>query len=381
MQTQSRRRHGTRSERQTDEKADTMKLYPEELALSREYARGLVFEGLSDDQLNRFRQHGERLHRWFKGHPYLHNAIGVPVFLFLFGVDYWALLVLPRWFLPVLPDGQSHPIGMILLAGAIAGSIHSYLMYSMAIYSVHEAFTHEVLFQKIGPISRAAHAIASQLCRLTAAEPHFYAEHHLTHHREFGSEHDGELLNFVRPRRYWMSWLPFAALYSDFVSHRPTFYNRSRVITLVLTLLFNGVYSYFMYQAFGAWFVVLVMVVFYPHFGHYLDRTRQFTEHNLMPLENKNGARSFGLGFWGMLLGGGPWGTPCHLEHHLIPFLPWYQQLMLHRHFRALLTPRQREQFLVQPVIGWPKLWWRLVRDHNAIESRLRGGGFPTPGH
>jgi hypothetical protein len=54
---------------------------------------------------------------------------------------------------------------------------------------------------------------------------------------------------------------------------------------------------------------------------------------------------------------------------------------MLHRHFRALLTPRQREQFLVQPVIGWPKLWWRLVRDHNAIEHRLRGGGFPTPGH
>jgi fatty acid desaturase len=355
-----------------------MKLYPDELALSREYARGLAFEGLSDDQLNRFAAEGQRLHRWFKAHPYLHNAIAVPVLIFLFGADYWALLELPRYF---LPEGQAHSAWMILLAGTLAGSIHSYLMYSMAILSVHEAFTHEVLFQKIGPISRAAHFLSAHVCRVTGAEPNFYAEHHITHHREFGTEEDGELLNFVRPRRYWMSWLPFAALYSDFASHRPVGYTASRKVTLALTILFNGTYSYFMYHAFGLWFTVLVMLVFYPHFGFYLDRTRQFTEHNLMPPENKNGARSFGLGFWGMLLGGGPWGTPCHLEHHLLPHLPWYHQLMLHHHLRSLMTPRQREQFLVQPVIGWPKLWWRLVRDHHAIEHRLKGGGFPSPGH
>ena len=51
---------------------------------------------------------------WFKAHPYLHNAIGVPVLIFLFAVDYWALLQLPRLF---LPEGQPHSAWMILLAG------------------------------------------------------------------------------------------------------------------------------------------------------------------------------------------------------------------------------------------------------------------------
>ncbi len=69
------------------------------------------------------------------------------------------------------------------------------------------------------------------------------------------------------------------------------------------------------------------MFVFLPHVGFYLDRVRQFTEHNLMPLDNPNGSRSFGIGFWGLLVGGGPWGSPCHWEHHLVPSLPWYQQL------------------------------------------------------
>jgi fatty acid desaturase len=353
-----------------------MKLYPEELAASRAYAKALVCEGLSDEQMDRFAAEGKRLHRWYASHPHLHNLIAIPVLIFLFGADYWALLHLPRYF---LPEGQPHTAWMILLAGTVSGCIHSYLMYSMAILSVHEAYTHEVLFQQVGPISRAAHTVARQLCRLTGGEPHFYSEHHITHHRHFGTEHDGELLNFVRPRRYWMAWLPFAVLYSDFCCHRPATYTRSRQLTLLLTLLFHGSYAYFTYQAFGAWFTILVMLVFYPHFSFYLDRSRQFTEHNLMPPENLNGSRSFGLGFWGMVLGGGPWGTPCHMEHHLLPHLPWYHQLMLHRHLRSLLTPRQRAQFLLQPVVGWPKLWWRLVRHHGAA-GYGGGGGFPSPG-
>ena len=51
----------------------------------------------------------------------------------------------------------------------------------------------------------------------------------------------------------------------------------------------------------------------FTQLGFYLDRLRQFTEHNLMPLDNLNGSRSFGFGFWGMLVGGGPWGTPMSL--------------------------------------------------------------------
>jgi fatty acid desaturase len=96
------------------------------------------------------------------------------------------------------------------------------------------------------------------------------------------------------------------------------------------------------YPKYGLAFVLLTMLVFVPHVGFLLDRLRQFTEHNLMPLDNRNGARSFGTGFWGLLVGGGPWGQPCHWEHHLVPSLPWYQQILLHQHVRRILTPRQR---------------------------------------
>lgn len=352
-----------------------MRLYPEELALSREYAKNLPFEQLTEPQLRQLEDHGRRMFRWFKDHPHIHNSIAVCVLVFLFGADYWVLLELPRWF---LPEGQAWPTAMIVAAGAISGTLHSYLMYSMAVYSVHEAFTHRVMFQQIGPISKWAHRVAGQLCRVATAEPHHYSVNHLAHHGKFGAEDDGEFLNFVRPRRYWLTWLPFATLYSDFACHRPGRYTRSRILTATLTLLFNGVYTYFIYQSFGLLFTILVMVVFFPHVGFYLDRARQFTEHNLMPPENTNGSRSFGWGFWGVVLGGGPWGTPCHLEHHLVPQLPWYHQLMLHRYLRSILTPRQRQQFLVQPVVGWPKLWWRLIREPNVIERGIKTSGFPS---
>ena len=56
-----------------------------------------------------------------------------------------------------------------------------------------------------------------------------------------------------------------------------------------------------------------------------------------------------------------------HWEHHLVASLPWYQQLILHRYVVRLLTPRQRGQFLIEPVIGFPKLWWRLLRDSRSF--------------
>jgi len=191
----------------------------------------------------------------------------------------------------------------------------------------------------------------------------------MAHHAKFGTEEDGEFLNFVVPRRYWMTFFPLAAFvnFSDFVIHRPPTYTPSRVVSAFLSTSYNLIYGYFLYRAFGLAFTVLAMLVFLPHVGFYLDRLRQFTEHNLMPLDNRNGSRSFGIGFWGMLVGGGPWGSPCHWEHHLVASLPWYQQLILHRYLVKILTPRQREQFLIQPFIGFPRLWWRLIRNSQSF--------------
>jgi fatty acid desaturase len=117
--------------------------------------------------------------------------------------------------------------------------------------------------------------------------------------------------------------------------------------------------------------------VFGTHLTFYLDRVRQFTEHNLMPLENRNGARSFGMGLWGNLIGGGPWGQPCHWVHHLAPGIPWYQQIVLHFYIKSLLTERQREQFMLAPFVGFPRLLWRVIRDANTFarsNPALTGG-------
>src|SRR5262245_11139346 len=145
-----------------------MRMDREEFALSHAYASGLSFENLTADQIKRLQERARSLYAGFKRHPYLHNVVGVLVFAFLFGVDYLAMLQLPRLFLPA---GESWSALRVIVAAAIAGTIHSYLMYSMAVFSVHEAFTHKVMFQPVGPISRMMQRVAGQMCRLASAEP------------------------------------------------------------------------------------------------------------------------------------------------------------------------------------------------------------------
>ena len=347
-----------------------MKLHHDELALSRAYTRDVSFEGLTAAQMASIEARAQELYSWYKAHPYLHNTISVLVLAFLFVLDYSVLFLLPTMF---LVDGGPNATARVVLTALFCGCFHSYVMYSTSIFSVHEAFTHRVLFHRIGPISRFMHVVAAHICRLAGVDPAFYARHHLTHHDHFGTEDDGELLNFVRPRRFWRSWLPLAAIYTDFACHRPQAFTRGRTLSTVTTLSFHVACGYVLAQRYGLAYPLIAFVICFPHFGFYLDRLRQFTEHNLMPVESLNGSRSFGWGFWGMFLGGGPWGTPCHMEHHLVPYVPWYHQLMLHARLRSVLTPKQREQFLVQPIIGWPKLWWRLLRSHSRVEQSLKG--------
>jgi fatty acid desaturase len=132
-----------------------------------------------------------------------------------------------------------------------------------------------------------------------------------------------------------------------------------------------------LYHFFGLLFTVIVVLLM-PHIGFYVDRMRQFTEHNLMPLENNSGARSLGVGFWGLLVGGGPWGQPCHLAHHMVASIPWYQQIILHRYIVGLLTETQRKQFLLKPFVGFPALLWGILRESNrfsrACAARVLAG-------
>ena len=347
-----------------------MILHREELALARDYEKAHHFEGLTDAQMKPIMARGRELFHWFKAHPRAHNAINLSILVLLLGADYLILLKLPA---ALIPPGQEHAFGAILLAAAVCGSLHSYLLYSLASLSLHEGAAHKIVFVGKGPFATFAQSLSEQLCRFAGSDPACYATNHMAHHAKFGTEGDPEFLNFVVPRRYFLTFLPFAAFlnFTDFIAHRTLTYSRGRLITAVVATAYNGTYAYLVARNFGLAFMLLSMFVFLPHVGFYIDRLRQFTEHNLMPLENINGSRSFGMGFWGLLVGGGPWGTPCHWEHHLVPSLPWYQQLILHRYVVTLLTPKQREQFLIAPVVGFPRLWWRLVRELRAFD---RGG-------
>jgi fatty acid desaturase len=261
----------------------------------------------------------------------------------------------------------------VVVAAIISGSLHSWFIYSVGIYSLHEGAAHKLIFPSKGRLSQAAQFLAANLCRLSATDPDYYAACHMAHHAKFGTEQDSEFLNFVRPRRFWLTLLPLASFvnYSDFVAHRPLHYTRGRVISALIGVLYNGIYAYLIFRRFGGLFALIVLALT-PHLGFYMDRMRQFTEHNLMPLENKSGTRSFGAGFFALLIGGGPWGQPCHMAHHLVASIPWYQQIALHRFIVNLLTEKQKQQFLLPPGLGFPRLLWRVVREANAF-SRTAG--------
>jgi Fatty acid desaturase len=352
-----------------------MKLHLEELELARAYNRGRDFEDLSTEQMQMIMERGRELFKWFKAHPKIHNLINMAVIVLILVADVLVLLYLPAVF---LRQGGPDPWGKIFLAALVVGLLHGWLMYSLVVFSLHEGAAHHLIFAGRGAFSRLGQFFGNNLCRVNAAEPHYYSACHMAHHAKFGTQEDPEFLNFVAPRRLWRALIPWAVFFNfnDFIIHRPPEINRSNLISALLGTLYNGAYAYLMFRAFGLGFAVLTMAVVVPNVGFYLDRFRQFTEHNLMPLENHSGARSFGTGFWGLLIGGGPWGQPCHLVHHLVPSIPWYQQIALHFHLRRILTERQKEQFLLPSFVGFPQMLWRVIRDANSIlwqRGMLRG--------
>jgi len=346
-----------------------MKLHSDELDLARAYTGGAGFEALTHEQVRAIVGRGRDLHRWFKSHPRAHALVNVTVIVAIFVGDWWILTWLPR---RLVPDPGAAGAAWILFAAAIVGALHSWLSYSWTIFSLHEGASHNLIFPGAGVISRIGQFLGRNMCRLSNAEPNHYAACHMAHHAQFGTEHDSEFLNFVGVRRLWLVLLPFGTFMnvSDFMIHRPPTYTASRVLSMVISGTYNGLYAYLMYSSVGALFTFVVFVVMLPHVGFWTDRLRQFTEHNLMPLENSSGSRSFGIGFWGLLIGGGPWGQPCHLVHHLVPSIPWYQQLLLHRYLVTQLTPRQRSQFLVRPIVGYPLLVWSIVRESRTFSGR-----------
>jgi Fatty acid desaturase len=337
-----------------------MRLHPDDYQQAVAYQAAALqgFPVLKEEQLQRIRQRAREYQVWFRAHPLLHNAVSVLLLLGLFGADLLALLMLPAW----LPFDVS-TVGGAALAAGVCGALHGCLVCSIVTFSVHEGAAHDLIIQGSGPVARVLRRLAHNACRLFLADPAHYAEAHFAHHRSLGTESDGSFTHFVRGRRLLGALLPMAPIFSasDYFPWRPQEKTPSRTLSAVLTKVYLVLVAALAAWRFGFVFAGVALFLIGSWISFVLDRLRESTEHLFMPLDRVNGTRELGLGFWGLVLGGGPWGQPCHLSHHLAPALPWYQQIGLHFFLRRELTEEQKRSFFLRPFVGFPLLIWGLV--------------------
>ncbi len=336
-----------------------MIFHPEEYEAAKRYWNGKDFPELTSEQIASIKAKGDDLIKFHLRHPVIHSLINLTVIVLIFTLDYWILLYSGAPF-------KNNP----LLSGLIIGILHGIIMYSLAIFTLHEGAAHKIIVLLRNKLSRFLATIVNNLNRLTLSESDYYAKSHLSHHANFASAKDDEFLNFVSAKRFYSSFIPFASVFnlSDFKAHTGMKYTASRITSLFLTILYNGIFALLMLKHYSPLTIVIALVIVFPNIAFWLDRIRQYTEHNLMPLNAVNGARDLGTDFWGMLIGGGPWGQPCHWTHHLYPGIPWYNQLILHKFVKRSLTDKQKQYFLLKPIIGYPAKLLFIIKATSKLE-------------
>lgn len=191
-----------------------MQVHPDEFAMAQAYSGSHEFERLGPQQIHRVMVRGRELHKWYRAHPRLHAAISVSVICTIFAVDWLMWMTLARWFVDSVQGTWA-----LVLAAVFTGTLHSWLMYSLSIYSLHEGAAHNLIFPGKSPLSRAASFLSTNMCRVATSEPEHYSACHMAHHAKFGTEDDSEFLNFIFPRRLWPNFLPLGTFfnYTDFL--------------------------------------------------------------------------------------------------------------------------------------------------------------------
>ncbi|MFQ5952928.1 MAG: fatty acid desaturase [Candidatus Omnitrophota bacterium] len=338
-----------------------MKFHPEEYENALEYWKNRDFPHVSKEQHRVISEKGKGMINFYLRHPALHHLINLAAFAVIFGLDWWVLMRLGAYI--VSP----------VLGGLAVGFLHSYLIYTLIVFTMHEGAAHNLVILGKRPVSKFFRIIANNLGRIASVESDYYAKNHMQHHVHFSSPKDGEFLNFVFPKRLYKSFIPFASMLNinDFKVHADLKYTPSRFLSMAIFLLYHGIFVFFMARHYSWTMIVIALVIVGPNVTFWLDRLRQYTEHNVMPLNVIDGARDLGLGFWGMLIGGGPWGQPCHWTHHLVPGVPWYNQLRLNRFVKKTMNPEQRKVFFLKPLIGFPLLFFDLIKTTGKYEKKF----------
>jgi hypothetical protein len=160
-----------------------MQIHLAELELARAYGENLDFESLNAEQVHSILARGRQMHKWFKNHPLFHAAINIGVIAGIFVLDWLILLKLPAF---LLSFEHSATLARIL-TGIVVGAAHSWLLYSLAILSLHEGAAHHMIFPGTGVVSRLGAFLATNLSRISQADPSYYSPCHMPHHAKFGT--------------------------------------------------------------------------------------------------------------------------------------------------------------------------------------------------
>lgn len=354
-----------------------MRIYPEELEGEKKYWSDpshprSEFPYLTPDQIEIINSKARGYEKWMMKHLRLHNLIGIVTMLYLLDMQLYALTTVASFLRSVF-----HYDFIVI---TLVSTVYGFFVYGFVVYTMHEGAGHNSIVRShssMHPLEQKFWNLISSLvrnaCRLFFADPDHYFSAHPSHHRYLGTEKDGAYTNFVYPKRFFTSLIPLAGSlpFNDYKIHDGDVWTKSKVKSTLIGLFYSmlligltgiiGMIS----NALSLGQAAFVVLLSGGWIGFVLDRLRETSEHNLMPDNDYySGTRNLGPGFWGLLVGGGPWGQPCHLSHHLAPNLPWYFQIRMYFDLRDILTPEQKEVFLVKPYLGYPRLFRKLIRDN-----------------
>lgn len=326
-----------------------MKVYPEELkaysVYISEHQEDFANE-LTPEQLVLIKKYAKEKIVWLSQNKNIANIIGLTTLLFIFILDYLIL--------------NSHSALVTILA-------HGFIIYGFSNYTLHEGAGHNRIYTKKGIIQN----IVNNLTRIYFNDPEYYKSAHPRHHSKLATGDDGAYTQFVWPKRFFISLLPLAFImpFCDYKIHVGDKYTKSRLLSDIIGISYNLLTLLILMQYFTFWEALLIILASY-HVAFYLDRLRETTEHNLM-INTHYGARNMGSSLAGLIVGGGPWGQPYHLSHHLEPALPWYFQISMHYKLKEILTPMQQKYYFINTTFDYCQLLIRVVSENLKIAKKI----------
>ncbi len=325
-----------------------MKVYQSELDNWSKARAQIKAEALTSEQLNSIDFKSRQLLKQTLDHQYLHNLAGLILISALIALDLYVFTL----------KGVH---GMVILT-----LVHGFILYGLTNYTMHEGAGHKRIILGQNKVLKILAFIVHNLSRIFFADPYYYQQSHPSHHQHLGLPQDQAFTQMVEPKRILKSFLPGAAIFefNDYKIHSGDAWTKSKTATLILGLAYSFILWKLAVKNHHPALMIFIILVGTPWVSFTLDRLRESSEHMLMKSDDLPEARELGNNFWGYLIGGGPWGQPCHLSHHISPALPWYQQLRLSAHLKKVMTPAQREHFFVS---SFPKKFSKLMKKNAAF--------------